>query len=294
MTDVPTLARQTWHQLEPVYASVYFAPQIAEESRALGYDTSERWPSYFALRAAPLGAVGPEPVTAAFYSFSPATVRTHVPGVWRTAEPSAVLAARLRGVDRTLRAVLGERLADPGIAEAAALARTAAEACPLPGRPLAAANAALGWPDEPHLVLWQAANVLREHRGDGHLAALLTAGLDGCESLVSFAAVDAAPEENFAARGWSAPEWEAARARLAERGLVDADGKATERGRQLRDDVERTTDELAAEPYRALGAEGCARLAELNRPVFGAVLETGLLPAQSTLGILTVRAPAPR
>ncbi|GAA2102671.1 hypothetical protein GCM10009801_76900 [Streptomyces albiaxialis] len=294
MTDFPSLARQTWHQLEPLYASVYFAPQVAEETGALGYDTGARWPSYFALRAAPLGPAGPELVAAAFYSFSPRMVREHVPAAWDVAAPSAVLDARLRGADRTLRAILGDRIADPALAETAALARTAAEACDFAGRPLAAANAALGWPDEPHLVLWQAGNVLREHRGDGHLAALLTAGLDGCEALVSFAAVDAAPVENFASRGWSEAEWTAARERLAARGLVDGAGHATERGRRLRDSVERTTDELAAAPYRALGAEGCARLAELNGPALMAVVGSGLLPSQSTLGILTVKAPGPR
>lgn len=297
MADFPSLARQTWQQLEPVYASVYFAPQVAEETAALGYDTEQRWPAYFALRAAPLGTAPAELVTAAFYSFSPRTVAEHIPAAWHTASPEDVLAARTRGVDRALRAILGDRLADPGIAEAAALARTAAEAASatgLPGRPLAAANAALPWPEEPHLVLWQAANVLREHRGDGHLAALLAAGLDGCESLVSFAAVDAAPVENFAPRGWSEREWTAARVRLTARGLVGPDGSATARGRALRDDVERTTDERAAAPYEAIGEDGCARLAKLNLPVFTAVLESGLLPRESTLGILTVRAPDPR
>ncbi|RCG27657.1 hypothetical protein DTL70_04855 [Streptomyces diacarni] len=294
MADFPSLARQTWHQLEPVYASVYFAPQVAAETTALGYDTTERWPSYFALRAAPLGPAAPETVTATFYSFSPRTVSAHVPAAWKTAAPEAVLAARTRGVDAALRAVLGDRITEDGLTEAAALARTAAEAADLAGRPLAAANAALPWPEEPHLVLWQAANILREHRGDGHLAALLTAGLDGCEALVSFAAVGAAPVENFASRGWSAQEWAAAGRRLAARGLVDADGAATDAGRALRHEVERRTDESAAAPYRALGDAGCARLAQLSRPVLAAVLETGLLPTHSTLGILTVPTPAPR
>ncbi|WP_369207090.1 hypothetical protein [Streptomyces sp. PU-14G] len=294
MADFPSLARQMWHQLEPVYASVYFAPQVAAETTALGYHTTERWPAYFALRAAPLGPATPELVTAVFYSFSPRTVATHVPAAWRTAAPEAVLAARTRGVDAALRAVLGNRIAEDGLIEAAALARKAAEAADLAGRPLAAANAALPWPQEPHLVLWQAANILREHRGDGHLAALLTAGLDGCEALVSFASIGAAPVGNFASRGWSAQEWAAATERLAARGLVDADGAATDAGRALRDEVERRTDELAAAPYRALGEEACARLAELNAPAFTAVVSSGLLPSHSTLGILTVRAPGPR
>ncbi|MFI8852813.1 hypothetical protein ACIGW3_21845 [Streptomyces sp. NPDC053499] len=294
MADFPSLARQTWHQLEPVYASVYFAPEVYAQTAALGYAATERWPSYFALRAAPLGAATAELVTATFYSFSPRTVAAHVPGVWRTASPEAVLEARTRGVDATLRAMLGDRIDDPGLAEAAELARTAAESADLAGRPLAAANAALGRPSEPHMVLWHAANVLREHRGDGHLAALQAAGLDGCEALVSFAGIGAAPVANFASRGWSEQEWAAARTRLRERGLLDADGTATERGREVRDEVERMTDELAAAPYRALGADGCARLAELNRPAFTAVVNSGRLPAQSTLGILTVQAPGPR
>ncbi|MGH3313812.1 MAG: helix-turn-helix domain-containing protein, partial [Streptomyces sp.] len=133
-----------------------------------------------------------------------------------------------------------------------------------------------------------------EHRGDGHLAALLGAGHDGCEALVSFAGIEAAPVHNFASRGWSGAEWAAAHERLAGRGWLDAEGKATGLGLREREEIERTTDELAAAPYRALGAEGCARLTRLIAPVLGAVLQAGMLPAQSTLGILTVRAPGPR
>ncbi|MCF6523165.1 hypothetical protein [Streptomyces sp. JJ36] len=294
MTDFPGLARSTWHRLEPVHATLYFAPEATAEAAALGYDTTDRWPAYFAWRAAPLGRAGAGLVTATHFSFSPATVARHVPATWDTASPEAVLAARLRAVDRALRALLGDGVHDPALAEAAHLARTAAEAAHPAGRPLAAANAALPWPDAPHLALWHAATVLREHRGDGHLAALLAAGLDGCEALVSFAAIDAAPLSAFASRGWTEQEWTAARDRLAERGWVDADGRATERGRHGREEIERLTDELAAAPYRELGTDGCTRLAQGAEPLLGAVLAAGLLPRSSTLGILTVRPPAPR
>ncbi|MFZ4297651.1 SCO6745 family protein [Streptomyces cinereoruber] len=279
-------ARQMWHLLEPLHALLYYAPEAFEEAAALGYDTGERWPSYFAWRAAPLGAAGPVRVASAFYSFSPATVARYVPAARATADPADVLAARLRAVDRTHRAVLGEdAVADPGLAEAAALARRAAEAAGTAGRPLAAANAELPWPDAPHLVLWQAATILREHRGDGHLAALLAAGLDPVESLVSFAAVGAAPEAVFASRGWSAAEWSAARERLAARGLVDADGTATDAGRALWAEVERRTDELAAAPWAALGPEDTDRLADLLGGPWLAAIGSGLLPAENTLGI---------
>lgn len=119
--------RQMWHLLEPLHALLYYAPEAFDEAAALGYDTTERWPSYFAWRAAPLGPAGPDRVADTFYSFSPAMIARYVPAAWDTAAPADVLAARVRAVDRTYRAVLGEELlASPELAEAAELARTAA------------------------------------------------------------------------------------------------------------------------------------------------------------------------
>ncbi|MFE9248795.1 hypothetical protein [Streptomyces sp. NPDC007088] len=273
-----------WHLLEPLHAVVYYAPEVFEESAALGLATDERWPSYFPLRAAPLGPVGAPGIASAFYSFSPATVERYAPD-WDRTGPQEVLAARLRGVERCYGRLFGERAASPELAEAASLARRAALAAQPAGRPLAAANAALPWPAAPHLVLWQAATVLREHRGDGHLAALLTAGLDPVESLVSFAAIGAAPEETFASRGWSGREWSAARERLHARGLVAGDGTATPAGRALRAEVEARTDALAAAPWQALGTRDTARLAELLGPFWLDVIGSGLLPSTTTLGI---------
>ncbi|MEV7567780.1 SCO6745 family protein [Streptomyces tanashiensis] len=278
--------RQMWHLLEPLHALLYYAPEAFDEAAALGHDTTERWPSYFAWRAAPLGATGPVRVASAFYSFSPAMVARYVPAAWETAAPADVLAARLRAVDRAYRSVLGEEaVTGPELAEAAALARRAAGEARTEGRPLAAANAELPWPEAPHLVLWQAATILREHRGDGHLAALLAAGLDPAEALVSFAAIGAAPEPVFGSRGWTVAEWAGARARLTARGLLDAEGGPTEGGRALRAEVERHTDELAAAPWAALGPEDTARLAELLGGPWLAVIGSGLLPADNTLGI---------
>ncbi|MEU0028005.1 hypothetical protein [Streptomyces sp. NPDC006335] len=277
--------RQLWHLLEPLHAVLYYAPEVFEEAAALGYDTKERWPSYFPLRAAPLGPVGAERVASAFYSFSPRMVAEHIDSAWATAEPGAVLEARLRGIDRAYRALFGDRVDSPELAEAAALARRAAESVNTAGRQLAAANAESGWPEAPHLQLWQAATILREHRGDGHIAALLVAGLDPVESLVSFAAIGAASVERFESRGWSAGEWASARERLTARGLVDEHGRATDAGRDLRHRVEHHTDQLAAAPWRLLGAADVARLADLLGDFWVAVLSSGLLPSETTLGI---------
>lgn len=276
--------RQMWRLLEPLHAVLYYAPEARAEAAELGYRSDDPWQSYFAWRSASLGAAGPALVSAAYYSFSPRFVREYVPAIWQVASPEQVLAARLRAVDQSYRALLGERLDEPWWTEAAELARTAAEAAGTAGRPLAAANADQPWPDAPHLVVWQAALILREQRGDGHVAALLTAGLDPTEALVSFAAVDAAPVKVFASRGWTRQEWSAAQDRLVARGWVDAAGKATERGRAEREAIERRTDELAAPGWQALGA-GVGRLAQLLGPTAMAVVKSGLLPATNTLGM---------
>ncbi|MFD9393178.1 hypothetical protein ACFWBB_21420 [Streptomyces sp. NPDC060000] len=281
----PAQARRLWHLLEPLHAVLYYAPEVFEEAAALGYSTEGRWGSYFPFRAAPLGPVSAEAVTSAFYSFQPGMVARYIEDAWKVAAPEAALAARLRGVDRLYRRLFGDLVDSSELAEAAALARRAAEATVTAGRPLAAANAALEWPREPHLQLWQAATVLREHRGDGHLAALLLAGLDPAEALVSFAAIGAASVERFESRGWTHEEWAAASERLTDRGLLDADGTATEAGRDLRRRVEQDTDRLALGPWQALGPESTERLAALLGDYWVTVLGSGLLPSESTLGI---------
>ncbi|WP_330349392.1 SCO6745 family protein [Streptomyces sp. NBC_00582] len=281
----PARARRLWHLLEPLHAVLYYAPEVFEEAARLGLDAADRWPSYFPFRAAPLGPVVSGAVTSAFYSFAPGMVARYVDEARRVTTPAAALRARLRGVDRAYRTLLGDRVDSRELEEAAELARRAAQAADTAGRPLAAANAALEWPVEPHLQLWQAATILREHRGDGHLAALMIAGLDPAEALVSFAAIGAASVERFESRGWSAGEWAAARERLAARGLVQPDGTATEAGRDLRRRVEQDTDRLALGPWQALGAKDTERLADLLGDYWVAVIGSGLLPSESTLGI---------
>ena len=279
------LARQMWRVVEPLHAILYYAPEVTEEAERLGYPVDTRWPSYFAWRAAPLGPAGPAAVSSAFFSFSPEMVARFVPAAWRVAAPDLVLERRLAGIDRALRALLGDAgVESPEVAEAAALARRAAEAAGTAGRPLAAANKDLAWPAEPHLVLWQASTILREHRGDGHIAAALVAGIDPCELLVSFAAVGAAPADVFAGRGWTPAQWEAARARLEARGWVHPDGTATGFGMQARADLEARTSELAAAPWRSLGP-AVSRFGQLAGPLAARIAASGVLPRQSTLGL---------
>src|SRR5215210_6606395 len=114
----PSRVRQLWHLLEPLHAVLYYAPEVFEEAAALGYEVQERWPTYFPYRAAPLGVVGGERVTSAFYGFSPRMVAEHMGPAWGIASPEAMLAARTRGIDRAYRAIFGDRADSPELAEA--------------------------------------------------------------------------------------------------------------------------------------------------------------------------------
>jgi hypothetical protein len=272
--------RRCHNALNSLHATHYFAPELGEELGALGI-TSPRAVN-FAARSAALGAVGAGTVTATFYNYKYDLVARHVPKVWLTAEPGQVLAARVRAVDASMRRLLGaETLASDAMAEAAGLALRAAEACSRAGRPLYAAHADLPVPEEPHLAYWHAATLLREHRGDGHLAALMSAELDGLEAVVTHTATGRGmtPAWVRATRGWSGEDWDAAVARLRDRELLDAAGEPTERGVALRAGIEAETDRLDRAPYAHLGTEKTARLTELGTAFARGAASAGAFPA---------------
>ncbi|WP_028798907.1 SCO6745 family protein [Streptomyces sp. 142MFCol3.1] len=279
-TSLPERAGRRCHNvLNPLHSTHYFSPDLGREMSAVGVEDSRA--AYFAVRAAALGAVGPGTVTATFYNFSHELVARHLPQVWRTVSPQKVLEARARAVDATLRRLLGEELvASKEMAEAAELALRATEACVRTARPLYAGHADLPVPDAPHLALWHAATLLREHRGDGHLAILLDAELDPVEALVSHTATGKgmAPKWALSTRGWSRDDWEAASARLRDRGLLDTEGELTESGVALRQDIEDRTDRLDRAPYEHLGAAGVERLTELAKGVLMTALAAGAFP----------------
>ncbi|MGY1827654.1 MULTISPECIES: SCO6745 family protein [unclassified Blastococcus] len=280
----PAVARRLWALAEPFHALTYFA----DEARTAFTEAGLRgfWSGYFAGRAAPLGAVGPEVVTAVFVNFAPAFVARRVPAVWADATPAAALAARLAGVDAAVRRVLGEAWIGSAVSlEAAHLAAAAAAAVDLPGRPLAAANTAVEVPGEPHLVLWQALTTLREHRGDGHAVALVQREVDGVQAHVLAAAAGRSDRGWLQkARGWDDAAWDGAAAALTDRGWL-AGGELTAEGWAAVAAVEADTDRLAAGPWRELGDDGCTRLAELLEPLRRAVVAAGDWPAGNPIGV---------
>jgi hypothetical protein len=276
----PRSGGRTARSLDALHSLGYFAPEVEQEITALGVRGGRA--AYFASRAAPMGRVGAGTVTATFYNFHPGLVAHCVPRCWEAAEPADVTAARLRGIDAAYRRLLGDALDSPDVAEAADLTRTASAAASPEGRPLYAAHADLAWPEEPHLALWHGLTLLREHRGDGHLAALLAGGLGGLEALVTHSATGQGflPAAARATRGWSEEEWDAAVAGLVERGLLDAsDGSLTPDGAALRASVEEMTDELGVAPWAALGEDGATRLREICRPLVKTAVANGAYPA---------------
>jgi hypothetical protein len=279
-----TAARELWRVAEPVHAIIYFHPASAEAWADAGLRGF--WRGYFATRAAPLGPVGPGPVTATFYNFEPAMVARALPEVWTMASPAQALAARLAGADDALRDALGDDATADDLAPTAAVVRDVASRLPVHGRALFTANAALPWPDPPLLALWHGLTLLREHRGDGHNAALLAAGLDGCSAHVLAAAVGGSPRDVIQpARGWSDDQWDGAVGALAGRGLVDADGHATDAGRQLHAGVERRTDEMAAAPWSGVDQSALAAvLATLSR-LAGRIADAGVIRFPNPMGL---------
>ena len=278
-------ALDMWRVLEPYHVVVYFVPEARElyaDAGLKGY-----WMGYFASRSAPMGTVGSEVVLATFHNFAPRMVRRAIPDAWSFSTPERVLFARLRVADAALRRLLGDEVAESAeVAEAASLARRVVEAADPVGRPLFAAHAGLPWPQEPHLALWHGASALREHRFDGHVAALVTHGVGGLEShLLAVGAGRNVREGIQPARGFTDEEWEAGVARLQARGWLDARGALTDAGRRVDEQVQSETDALAQPPYDAAGPEATARLHALMAPLSDRILAAGTIPSVSPLSL---------
>jgi hypothetical protein len=277
--------RDLWQLLEPIHAVTYFSAEPIAALKEAGYRGF--WMGYFAGRAAPLGPVSAEFVHAVFYNFTFGHVAKAIPDAWGFAAPSTALVARSQGSVAALRRLLGADADSADVARAAELAWRAAASAPLEGRPLYAANRALPAPDEPLALLWHAATLLREHRGDGHVATLAAHGIGGRESHVFHALSAGIPVVVYeVARNFDAEEWSSLVAGLQQRGLVDEAGAGlTGEGRALKQAIEATTDDLAAPAYSSLTDDELDELAAVLRPLTKAVIAGGDIPIKSPMGL---------
>jgi hypothetical protein len=278
----PQLARRLFDRIEPVHAVTYFAPEARSALDALGYRGF--WMGYFAARSAPLGTVPPEVVTAIFYNFAPARVAKALPAAWEVAPPEAALRAR----EQSAVAALRRCGVDDGdqVRTAAALAAKAARDLPVDGRPLYAANKALAWPEDPVAVLWHATTLLREHRGDGHVAVLAAAGLSGRECNVLHAAAGRVPREMIMrSRDYDEAQWQQHTDRLARRGLLDGAGEITPAGQAFKQQIEDSTDALALSALDALDDEEVETLFQTLTPIARGVVAADIVPDATPMGL---------
>jgi hypothetical protein len=231
------LARRMFELVEPIGVIPYSADDPNEAMFALGF--TNYWDTYFAGRAAPLGLAAPEVVDALFYSFAPGEVARHIPKVWRTTTPEAAIAARQLGCVTALRRILGDHVDTAAFARAADLLLKAATSAPVEGRPMYAALRAVPVPDETVARLFHAASLLREHRGDGHIAALMVEDVGRLEAHVLLSLDMGLPAEKF--------------------------GRIHHLAVKQR--VEALTDDLAVKPYQSLRPEELDELVAALEPL---------------------------
>ena len=278
----PELARRFFDRFEPVHAVTYFAPEARAALDGLGYRGF--WMGYFAARSAPLGMVPREVVAAIFYNFAPERVAKALPAAWEIAGPEAALRARQDSAVAALRRY--GITADENVCAAAELAGRAARGAPLDARPLFAANLALPWPEDPLAALWHAATLLREQRGDAHVAVLAAAGVSGRESNLLHAAAAGIPRDYIArTRDYDEAAWRHQEQRLAGRGLLDDDGSLTAAGRELKDRIESATDTLGLSALDALSDDEVERLFQALTPITRAVVAGGDVPGMTPMGL---------
>jgi hypothetical protein len=277
----PSLARRFFDRFEPVHAVTYFAPEARTALDGLGFRGF--WMGYFAARSAPFGVVPTAVVTATFYNFAPERVAKALPAAWDVASPTEALRARQKSAVAALRRY---GVTDDDAVAAAELTEKAARSAPLDGRPLFAANAALDWPDEPVARLWHAVTLLREQRGDGHVAVLSTLGVSGRECNLLHAAAGRVPKEMIMrGRDYDAEQWDHYRELLARRGLLDGHGALTDSGRDLKQHIEDTTDRLALSALDTLDDDEVERLFLALTPITRKVVAAGDVPAATPMGL---------
>ena len=253
-------ARRVWDVLEPIAANVYFAPEVHGALEKLGYGGGNvgangihypDGPAYFASRGGCLGQVDGHVIAAAFGVFKRAMVVAVTARAWTVANVNDVLAARQAGAVASLRRLLGSPDELTWVTD---VLRRMIDAGPFEGRHLSSALVALGIPDDdPMAAFWRAGDIVREHRGDSHLAAWITADLDACEIGLLTDPWRGQPLRSWVrSRGWTDDELDAACDRLRGRGLLDGDA-LTAAGMQLREDIETATDQQERRMVEALG-----------------------------------------
>lgn len=282
-------ARRIWQLLEPIHAVAYFSPEPLAAYTEAG--TKGFWMGYVAGRAAPLGPVKAAPVIALFANFHPRRIRRALPDAWGFTSPAAMVEARRSGSAAALLRIWSEQNVDldaiePNLAQLADDLSNIAEYAPPDGRGLFAANLTVERVDDPACDLWRAATLLREHRGDGHVAAYLTEGLTGVQANLLQVGVGRIPAETLRrARAWEADEWQAEIEHLVDWGLLSDSGTATMSGHDTLLRVEAATDRAAWGAFACHDPVELDRIEALLQPLSDAVRRSGEVPFPNPMGL---------
>jgi hypothetical protein len=271
-SDLHETARRLRNLVEPLAAGVYFAPEAQQRYEALGLNYFE---GYFCSRGACLGKAPWSVVCAAFGAFKPSVVEQAVTGGWSKTDPEPMLAARRDGATEQLERLLGEP--GPEVKQATDILFSLTDGVDPSGRMLYSGLSVLPVPDTPMGRLWRAADLVREHRGDGHIAAWVSR-TDSCEiTVLTELSWGLPPGAYVFTRGWDQEEVDAARARLQERGLLDGEGQLTDAGRAFRAEIEHDTDLAEREVLDRLG-DRAGELFSLIQPMAKTIVENGGYP----------------
>lgn len=266
--------RRLFGRLEAVHTVAYFAPHVLEVQQQHGF--TDRSIGYVAARSAPLGMVPAEVVTALFYSFSHTSIARAIPDAYAIQAPSDTVSMTLGAVGD----VLGSLFADVhDLADIADEAYAAAMLHPLAGAPLGAAWASVPVSPNPAVKLWQAATVIREVRGDNHIALLMVNQLDPVEAHLSTRGDTPKLREIIGQQRLITDDaFDDAVARLKRRGLLNPDGSLSAAGEAFRQQIESDTDRLMVDPWVAFGADRADALLERLDPLVARIIDAKLVP----------------
>jgi len=258
---------------EPIGANVYFAPEAHQRYTALGMNGAS---GYFCSRGASLGQPPGMVVASAFGVFSPAVVVPAVDAGWAAATRDDVLRARHDGATASLRRLLGEPDA-AAIARAVELLQRGLAAAEHAGHPLFSGLKSLPWPDTPFGQLWRCCDMVREHRGDSHIAVWTRAGVAPVEIQLMSELLLRIPLKTYSlTRGWTVEQMDAAIAGMRDKGWVEPDSDAfTPEGRRFRDQIESDTDAMEHDIIHAIG-DGFDELIGILQPWAAAIVSAGI------------------
>ena len=280
--DIATLSstsRQLAAALEPIAGQVYFSPECHANYQALGFGEGRgvqdgvamsNRVAYFTSRGSVMGQVSGQVVAATFAVFNPDLVIPSVEEGWKLTDATSICSARDRGAIAQLERILG---ASPiGVDRARELLQRAVDPLRLEGRALFAGLRSLAMPTTALGATWRLADMLREYRGDSHIAAWLSEGLDAVEVCLLTDVFSGLPMRTYSAtRGWRTEQFDPATERLVSRGLLEVNGDAfTAAGREIRIRIELNTDKQMHAAMHAI-EDDLAELMEILAPMAQAI-----------------------